>query len=91
MPDAQRLMWDPAAARGPAFELAWLEGANTVPVKERLPRLASDSAFLDALDPAQRARFLAVWQRKGDPLALKSFQETHGPAWVGGSPAVQHD
>ena len=82
--DVQRLMWEPSVARGSVLILAWLDGANADVVKERLPSLAADDQFLDRLDPAQRQQFLSLWQRKGDPAALRTFQETHGPAWLAG-------
>ena len=72
---AQRLMWDTTAAHGPAFILAWLEGANTEAAAEKIPLLANDPLFLTSLTEEQRHRFLTVWNAKGDKQALQTFEK----------------
>ena len=76
VPPTQRLMWDAAAARGPAFILAWLEGASAEVAAEKIPSLASDQSFLSKLTADQHQRFLTVWNAKGDKQALQTFENT---------------
>ena len=76
-PPAQHLLREPSSQRGPAFMLAWLEAATPPAAREQLPLLAADPAFLNALTPTQRHRFLDLWEQKGDRDALRLFLQTH--------------